>query len=70
MGRNKNNNTERLSFVCSPKVRELLEELQERIQADSMAEVIRRALLVYANLLEADSVIVSKDGVQKEIVLL
>lgn len=37
----------RLNFLVRVEVRELFESLQERLDADSMTEVLRRAIFVF-----------------------
>ncbi len=44
----------RLNLAISPEVKARLENLQERTEADSMTEVIRRALAVYERLVDID----------------
>lgn len=56
-------------------VKDSLERLRETTQADSMSEVIRRALAVYDFLWEAKQagdkpILRSKDGNERELVLL
>jgi hypothetical protein len=66
--------TTRLNLEIAETVRQRLESLQARSEADSMVEVIRRALAVYEVLWEAKdegaSVIVrTKGGEEKEVIL-
>jgi hypothetical protein len=70
----KNVPTTRLSLEVAETVRKRLEQLQLRSEADSMVEVIRRALAVYEVLWEAKddgaSVVVRyDDGREKEVIL-
>ena len=44
----------RLNLALTPAVKERLADLQGRIEADTMTEVIRRALAVYERILELD----------------
>lgn len=66
--------TRRLSLEMSEVVRQNLEDLRDRTQADSMTEVIRRALAVYELLWDektkgAKLVLRAPDG-EKEVILL
>ncbi|MGF6534308.1 hypothetical protein P3T20_005112 [Paraburkholderia sp. GAS206C] len=65
----------RLNLDMSVEVKEQIEALRDRMHADSMSEVIRRALAIYDFLLtqQADgsiTVIRSKDGSEKQIPLI
>jgi hypothetical protein len=71
----KTTKSRRLNLETSEPVRERLEHLRERTDADSLAEVIRRALAVYDFLWserEKGGRIVVKDdqGGEREVVLL
>jgi hypothetical protein len=46
---------ERVNLDIHPEVKELIKDVQARICADSMGEVIRRAVFVYGALLSAQS---------------
>ena len=66
---------ERLNLALSPATRERLEELRRRTDADSAAEVIRRALAIYDDLLSVVDggrkvAILGADGTPEEIVRL
>jgi hypothetical protein len=66
--------TTRINLEVIEPVRQRLERLQKRSEADSMVEVIRRALAVYEVLWEAKdegaSVIVrSSEGEEREVIL-
>ncbi len=70
----KNIPTSRLTLEMPTTVRKQLEALRDRTQADSLAEVIRRALAVY-DFLHAEKdkggrLIVKDDAGQRELVLL
>lgn len=59
----------RLSLHISPEVKERLESLQKRSEAESLTEVIRRALMFYEGLLnlrDADGTIVFRDRKGRE----
>lgn len=59
----------RLNLEISTKVREQLERLRIRTEADSLVEVIRRALGVYEYVVEAQrgkSRIIFRNGTQEE----
>lgn len=64
----------RLTLEMAEPVRQTLEELKDTTQADSLAEVIRKALAVYGYLLQekrhGGRVVVKKDGDEKEVVFL
>jgi len=66
--------TERLNLVVSTTVRERLESLRDETEAESMTQVIRRALAVYDFLCQerkrgAKLMVKSEDG-ERELVLL
>ncbi|MGF6603301.1 hypothetical protein P3T23_008055 [Paraburkholderia sp. GAS448] len=65
----------RLNLDMHPEVKEQLEKLRDRIHADSMGEVIRRALAVYDYLHceqsnGATMVIRTRDGTEKGLPIL
>jgi hypothetical protein len=65
----------RLNLEMTPAVRARLEDLRGRTQADSLAEVVRRALAVYDLVLETrasggDLIIRSGDGREQSVVIL
>lgn len=65
----------RLNLDMSVEVKEQIEALRDRMHADSMSEVIRRALAIYDFLVaqQADGSITlvrSKDGSEKQIPLI
>ncbi len=66
--------TSRLTLDLSVSVRERLDELKTKTQADSLVEVIRRALAVYDYLWDEKGrgcvVVVRTDGKERELVLL
>lgn len=45
----------RINLDIHPEVKELIQDVQGRIFADSMGEVIRRAVIIYDRLLAAQS---------------
>jgi hypothetical protein len=57
---------ERINLDIHPEIKELIKDVQARICADSMGEVIRRAVFVYDALLsaqsEGDEIILKKKG--------
>ena len=65
----------RLNLEMTEQVRAQLEELRDLTQADSMTEVIRRALAVYDFLWNekedgATTIVRTKDGKEREVLLL
>jgi hypothetical protein len=66
--------TSRLTLDLAEPVRKELEALRDRTQADSLVEVVRRALAVYAFVWEEKGkgrILVTRgDGSEKEIVLM
>lgn len=61
----------RLSLELSPKVRELLEELRTRVGADTLTEVIRRAIALYSTMAELNTegvrfILRGRDGRERE----
>ena len=62
--------TVRLNFLVRPEFRETIERLRERSGADSMTEVLRRAVLTYQCLESAHEVrLVGADGTQTVLAL-
>lgn len=64
----------RLNLEVSPHVRERLERLREDTEAESLTEVIRRALAVYESLAEVAGstkriIIRDKNGDERELLL-
>ena len=61
----------RLSLAVSPLVSERLESLRVRTDAESLTEVIRRALTYYDHLVDVQKsggrIIIEQDGKQKEL---
>jgi hypothetical protein len=70
----RNVETSRLTLEMALGVRKQLEHLRDRTQADSLAEVIRRALAVYdylhAEKEKGAKLILKVDGGERELVLL
>jgi len=67
-------NRVRLNLELPVRVRDQLERLKELSEADSLTEVIRRALRIFELLLEmraskASIIIRAKDGSEKEIII-
>lgn len=66
--------TTRLNLQLTTQVRERLESLQEKTEADSLTEVIRRALAVYEFLLHekaaGNRVLIDRDGELVEVALM
>jgi hypothetical protein len=66
--------TRRLNLEMTENVRQKLEDLRGLTEADSLAEVVRRALLVYEYLWDekrtGGTLIIKKDDKEKELVLL
>jgi hypothetical protein len=65
----------RLNLDMSPEVKARIEQIRDQLYADSMGEVIRRALAVYDFFLEeqaAGNTIIARreDGTEKEISIL
>lgn len=65
----------RLNLVLSQRVKDQIEKVKEATDADSMSEVIRRALAVYDLLCEESAhgavpVVKYKDGRERELILL
>lgn len=63
----------RLSLELTERVRDRLERLRQQTEADSLTEVIRRALTLYDMVVNDSNgrvVIRSKEGVEQEIVVL
>ncbi|WP_247539158.1 ribbon-helix-helix protein, CopG family [Ralstonia pseudosolanacearum] len=65
----------RLNLDMTVEVKEQIEALRDRTHADSMSEVIRRALAVYDFLLTetaegSDTIIRTRDGSEKHIALI
>lgn len=51
-------------------MREKLNSLQAKIQADTLTEVIRRAVILYEALLEHETImVVTKEGKAKELLI-
>ena len=71
MPRPKTKNQIRLNLAISEVVRDRLDSLQERTDADSMTEVIRRALAVYEELVNVHeaggTIILVEDGEEAEL---
>ena len=66
--------TQRLNLLTTKEVRQKMEELQAKMGADSLGEVIRRSMAVYDYLLRENEkgsklVVRSKQG-EKEVILL
>jgi hypothetical protein len=70
----KNVPTSRLNLEMAESVRQQLEQLRDRTQADSLAEVIRRALAVYDFLWtekdKGNALVVKSERGEREVVLL
>jgi hypothetical protein len=70
----KNNPSTRLNLEMGEQVRKRLEHLRDVTQADSLAEVIRRALTVYDFLWserdQGGKLVVKREDGEKELVLL
>lgn len=62
----------RLNLEVTERVRERLHKIKALIEADSITEVIRRALFVYEFVLKTRGrlVIRSKDGTERDVILL
>lgn len=62
----------RLNLDMSPDMKDRLESLREKTAADSMSEVIRRAVTCYDYLVMNKGVVVVRDvdGVKREVVIL
>lgn len=65
----------RLNLEVNPSVRARLDRLKEMTEADSITEVVRRALIVYEKLVETDAnsqevIIRSPSGSEKAVVLI
>lgn len=69
----KNNPTSRLSLEMAESVRKQLEHLRDQTNADSLAEVIRRALAVYDLLrktaFEGGKIILETRDAERELVI-
>lgn len=75
MSRLDNDKKIRLNLTMNTQVKLKLEELQKKTQADSMSEVIRRALALYDLIWteknnECATIIRCKDGKEREVELL
>lgn len=71
----KDRDTSRLNLELTKQTRDRLEELRERSEADSLTEVIRRALAVYDAVLEhygtgGKVLLRDKDGVDRQVLVL
>ena len=66
--------TSRLTLDLAEPVRKKLEQLKDRTQADSLVEVVRRALAVYAFVwdekVQGRALVTRGDGGDREVVLL
>jgi hypothetical protein len=65
----------RLNLDMHPAVKEQLQSIQERTKADSMSEVLRRALAVYQTILDTQDsggtvLVKPKMGLVKEVLVL